>query len=346
MNDYTCKQDLEFLFTKLSEHPLLLLDRKKRAQFERLYQQELSRFQTAAPVRRNSEEAPSALIDAMTRLTMFFHDEHTNIALPYTSRDKCLHIPCDWQGDRLLLLQDYEEIPAGSQITAIENTPMEDIVDHMTTRIPHENRYLVKSRLVAYPYKNYHLFSEMNLKQLFHRENFEISFSVDGKMHKKRCALQNYNGFLQFKEEKDFLSFETDQKTVTLHLNTCIYNEAYKKTLHYLAEFCEKNRIQTFILDLSQNMGGSSAVIDEFIKYIDIDKFRRYEMIDYSSGVPKYIARRSDIVKNRKKEFHFPPELYCRVSSCLFLRPDNSCDDEIALFPRSNTPSQKKSTSI
>ena len=378
-------EDLTFLYAELSKHPLLLLDQKKRTQFDELYDQELARFYTVVPAGQNKTEAPAELIDAMTRLTMFFRDGHTNIALPYTPQDKCLHIPCDWQDDRLLLLQDYEDIPAGSQITAIENTSIEDIADCMAKRIPHENSYLVKSRLVAYPYKNYHLFSEMNLKFLFHRENCEITFSVDGKIQKKPCKMQNYNSFLQFKEENDFLSYEIGQKTVTLHLDACIYNEAYKKTLSDLAEYCEQNRIQTFILDLSRNMGGSSAVIDEFIKYADIDYFKRYEMIDYTSGVPEYITRRSDIVKNRKSRFHFPAEMYCkvsqhtfssartfavtlkdngiakiigsptggkpdsfgmpkkfrtpnygiafRVSSCLFLRPDERNDEEIALFP-------------
>ncbi len=317
MDEYL-SEDLAFLYAKLSDHPLLLLEQEKRAQFEQLYHQELARFQTAISVRQDAAAKPAELIDAMTRLTMFFHDGHTNIELPYTSRDKCLHISCDWQRDRLLLLRDYEEIPAGSQITAIENIPIENIVDLMSERIPHENKYLVKSRLAAYPYKNYHLFSEINLKRLFHRENCEIAFLVDGKIQKKRCKLQNYNGFLQFKEDKDFLSYEIDQKTVTLHLDACIYNEAYKKTLNDLAEFCEKNKIKTFILDLSRNMGGSSAVIDEFIKYVDIDKFRRYEMIDYTSGIPKYITRRSDIVKNPTGRFHLPAKIYCKVSQHTF----------------------------
>ena len=109
-------EDLTFLYAELSKHPLLLLDQKKRTQFDELYDQELARFYTVVPAGQNKTEAPAELIDAMTRLTMFFRDGHTNIALPYTPQDKCLHIPCDWQDDRLLLLQDYEDILAGSQI--------------------------------------------------------------------------------------------------------------------------------------------------------------------------------------------------------------------------------------
>lgn len=217
-----------------------------------------------------------------------------------------------------MLSKKYKDIPDSSEIIAIENTPVKDIIPRMSEEIPHENIYLVKSRMVSYPYKNYHLFSEMNLKRLFKRERYVITFSDNGKISKRQYELQDYNGYLQFKEKDDFLSYEIDAKTATLHLNACICNETYKTTLKHLSELCKKNYIKTFILDLSQNMGGSSAVIDEFIHYIDIDEFKRYEMIDYSSGKPNYITRRQDIVRNQKRESCFPSEIYCKVSHHTF----------------------------
>jgi hypothetical protein len=65
-------------------------------------------------------------------------------------------------------------------------------------------------------------------------------------------------------------------------------------------------------------MGGNSAVIDEFIKFTHVDSFRRYEMIDFSSGEAKTITRRSDEIKNHKKECLFPTEIYCKVSHNTF----------------------------
>lgn len=170
-----------------------------------------------------------------------------------------------------------------------------------------------------------------------------------------------------------------------LHLDSCVYNEEYKQKLDDLAKLCEDQKIETLELDLSKNMGGSSAVIDEFIKHIDIGEFRRCEMIDYSVDPPKIVTSRKDIIRNNKKELLFPKKIYCRVSNttfssartfavtlkdnhiatvigqptggkpcsygmprrdrtpncnikfrvsrCLFLRPDDSLDSEMALFP-------------
>ena len=75
-------EDLTFLYTKLSKHPSLILDQKKRTQFDELYDQELACFYAVVPTGQNKSEEPAELIDAMTRLTVFFHDGHTNIALP------------------------------------------------------------------------------------------------------------------------------------------------------------------------------------------------------------------------------------------------------------------------
>lgn len=269
---------------------------------------------------------------------------------------------------------------------AIENTGIKELINRLSARIPHENRYLVKSRMINYPYKNYHLFSEMNLSLLFgHKESYEITFSHNENTVKKSCKLTPYQGVPRFIDDSDFISYEFIGDTAVLHLNACICNETYKTVLKQLSEFCTQRRAKTFILDLSKNMGGSSAVIDEFLKYVDVPNYRRYEMINYSSGEPEYISKRENVVINHRSEHCFPADLYCkvsqdtfssartfavtlkdngvakiigtptggkpnsfgmprrfktpnhkiafRVSTSRFLRPDQRCDEEIALFP-------------
>ena len=166
-----------------------------------------------------------------------------------------------------------------------------------------------------YPYQNYHLFSEMNLNYLFgKKEKYDISFQVNNKIVKKQCSIEKYDGFLDFADDSNFITYEIQGSQMIMHLNACIYNEKYKLTLKRAAQLCKEKQIVSFILDLSQNMGGSSAVIDEFIKYTDIECFKRYEMIDYSSGEAKQITSRKDLVRNQRKTICFPSDMYCRVS--------------------------------
>lgn len=299
-------RDFEYLYSALKAHPLFFRENKSK------------NFQNHYAELQGIIKDESSLIDAMTALTMFFEDGHTNIELPYSTEDKCLKIICEWQGERLFLKDAYENIETGTEIVTIEGRTLKWLTEQAAKVIPHENIYLVKSRMIEYPYKNYHIFSKINLNRLFgHKESYEITFRAAGKVQSKQCKLINYDGYLDFRED-NLIWIEEKSNTAVLHLDECICNELYKATLKQLAFLCEEKGIGQLELDLSRNMGGSSAVIDEFIKYVNIEHYRRYEMIDYSSGEPQYITRREDIVTNKRKEVMFPKNIICRVSNNTF----------------------------
>lgn len=303
--------DLEYLYSALQKHPALREDTDVQNRFAELYQQKQETVHNYA-----------SFIDATTELTTFFHDGHTNIEIPYATKSRCLPLPCDWNesaSTELILTKRYENIPSGSQITHICGVPIEQVISLMSQRIPHENIFLVKSRMVKYPYQNYHVFSELTLSALFGEQPaYAISFLVDGVEVVKSIPLADYNGFLDFPDDQDFISYELAENAVILHLNSCNLNEKYTQTLEEIAALCHERQIPSLVLDLSQNMGGNSAVIDEFIKFTHVDSFRRYEMIDFSSGEAKTITRRSDEIKNHKKECLFPTEIYCKASHNTF----------------------------
>lgn len=299
-------EDYKYLYEALKKHPLLLDDKKER-QFEQKYKclkEQIFDF--------------SSLISAMTALTLFFEDGHTNIELPYTREDKCLRIPCKWVDGKLILTEGYIQVEEGAELLAVEDMNVKELQERFLERIPHENEYLVKSRMVEYPYMNYHLFSQMNLTWLFgEKDSYEVTFFSAGEILKIRCLLTEYDGFLDF-PEGDYVFYEVQGETAVLHLEQCVCDDRYKAVLAELAELCKEKQIRKLELDLSKNMGGSSAVIDEFIKYVDVDMFRRYEMIDYSSGTAQIITRRNDMIQNPKKEVLFPKDIVCRVSNTTF----------------------------
>lgn len=257
-------------------------------------------------------------VSAANRLTCFFCDGHTNIELPYSREDMAINIPCCWNGARLLLSADYKGIESGAEIIAIEDTPVGDLIARMAERIPHENKYLVQSRMVNYPYKNYHIFSEINLWALFgKKESFCVSFACKEDVKTVELPLAQYDGFLDF-VDTDFVHYEIAGDTAILHLDACICNDLYENTLCELADICLQQNIKVLVLDLSKNMGGDAAVIDTFIKHTGTAEYRRYEMIDYSQGNAEYITRRTDVVKNKRHAKCFDLEIRCNVSCNTF----------------------------
>lgn len=384
MADTAFDSDLGFLYHALLKHPMIVEDAEsgKRKEFEQFYHGKICR----EPVWDED-----SFLSAAEELTMFFRDGHTNIEVPYTEKDRCINLRCAWGGrdaDRLILAGQYREIPAGAEITAVGGVGTEELVRRLSQKIPHENIYLVRSRMTGYPYQNYHAFSEMNLNRLFGRkESYPITFAAGGKEITLECPLEDYKGVADFADDSGFISYEIRGNALWLHLDSCICNEKYLSALAETAQVCGERGLGAFVLDLSRNMGGSSAVIDEFIKYTNVDAYRRYEMTDYSSGEPRTVSCRRDVVRNQKKPISFPAEMYCkvscdtfssartfavtlkdnkiakivgtptggkpdsygmprklkmphsgirfRVSTSIFLRPDESKDDEITLLPDS-----------
>ena len=296
-------EDIEFLYSKLIEHPLFIINKAEREKFDQLFNQIIYGVTTYED-----------FILAASRLTCFFGDGHTNIELPYLRTDKVVNLPCYWRGDKLLLSTAYKGLKSDSEIISIEGVPIKHLVNLMTNKIPHENEYLVKSRMINYPYKNYHIFSELNLQSIFgEKERFDVRFMSGERYIDLVLPLEQYNGYLDYNDD-NFIYYEVEEDTATLHLDACIFNDLYRNTLDALADICLQRNIKVLVLDLSKNMGGNSAVIDEFIKYIYIEEYRRYEMIDYSKGRADYITRRTDVVKNLKYTKCLNAEIHCNVS--------------------------------
>lgn len=300
--------DLRHLYTELLSHPLFFNAPGEKESFKELY-----------PIIAESCQDFNSFVTAASDLTAFFEDGHTNIEIPYTTADLCLPIPCRWHKNDLVIECALGDIPAGTPILGIENKPMPHILQSMSRRIPHENLNLVKSRMVSYPYQNYHVFSQLNLAWLFGaKERYQIDFLRGDKVDSLLIPLSKYNGFLDFPDDSNFVSWNIQNGAALLRLDACICDKSYEQALRQLAQACISENVHSLTLDLSHNMGGSSSVIDRFISYINTDNYRRYEMIDYSSGYPITVTSRQEIVSNVRSQKLFPSKIYCIVGHDTF----------------------------
>lgn len=137
MNNSMLLGDYLYTCSALEKHPLLFIQNKKD-QFLKLslkFQKGITDY--------------NSLIDALTQVTMFFQDGHTNIELPYTTEDLCLKILCEWKKDVLVLTETFMDIPAGAKIVSVEDKSVSELLSFAETRIPHENRYLVKAERLS-----------------------------------------------------------------------------------------------------------------------------------------------------------------------------------------------------
>lgn len=300
--------DLEYLFNALMKHPLFIRKPEKCNEFKKYYEE------LCIKVKNCSYDTLAAIA---TDMTMFFADGHTNIELPYSHNDRSLFLPCDWENpytDKLVLLKVWEDILQGSEIAEFENISVSELVDKMSDVIPHENRYLVKSRMFHYPYKNYHVFSEMNLCRMFgKKDSYEVTFVVEGQRIKRKISFTQYNNYPEFNDDLPQFYYEIDKNKITVHIDACICSQAYQDFLREVALVCEREHIEYMFLDLSKNMGGTTEVIGKFIAYTHAVKYRQYGTLDYAGGREEVVSDRNVWLDNIKQDILFPENIRVKV---------------------------------
>lgn len=211
------KKDLDYLYNALGKHPLFVREHSKRKDFKLYYETLSPNFQCI-----NFEE----LIHFSSKLTSFFSDGHTNIEVPYTTNDMCIYLPCEWENennDNLLLVENMYGISSKSKIVRIEHLSITELIDKMSEMIPHENRYLVKSRMIHYPYQNYHVFSSLNLKRMFgKKDSYRIEFCENGELVTKVISLVKYDNYPSFNDDACPFHYEVKDSTI-LYLSMLVF---------------------------------------------------------------------------------------------------------------------------
>jgi C-terminal processing protease CtpA/Prc len=134
------------------------------------------------------------------------------------------------------------------------------------------------------------------------------------------------------RDDRPFMSFaiDTTSDLAVLTLNSCRFDEEYRgKLREFFAEVSARG-IGSVCLDVRRNPGGDSRVIDEFLRYIDIDTLKTYgSTVRYSRdarkqtkmlkfGVEEYprTARKNEMIVG--KDLLFSGSLYVLTSPNTF----------------------------
>ena len=59
-------------------------------------------------------------------------------------------------------------------------------------------------------------------------------------------------------------------------LSLCVYDQGYTQFVRTMFQDIRDNGIENIIVDLRGNPGGNSAVVDEFLKYLDIEEYKSF----------------------------------------------------------------------
>ena len=124
---------------------------------------------------------------------------------------------------------------------------------------------------------------------------------------------------LEEAEEEPFVSYEinTEHNLAVLTLTECHYNDTYKNALRDMFTEVAENGIANVAVDIRNNGGGNSLVIDEFLHYLDIDTYKT-DTYNWRLGMFN-LPMGKGIMENKKyTELTFNGNVYVLTSSGTF----------------------------
>lgn len=135
--------------------------------------------------------------------------------------------------------------------------------------------------------------------------------SEDGTLYDEIAALEDfitYDEYVEYnhidnenaKEEKPFCYYSIDEKLslALLTLNSCRNNAFYSETLKEMFTEIKEKNIKNLAIDVRNNGGGSSLVINNLFKYLNIDSFSASGMIVRYG--PFMVRFKNPVKKNQK----------------------------------------------
>ena len=194
------------------------------------------------------------------------------------------------------------------KLTAIEGLPAADIINTVKLHTSYENDYYLYESLesklnsgtsealgaVGLPYKTDTL-------------TFTYADGAGGSADLTAVlaeydAEEETSGETQ-KTQPAFVRYDIDRESSlgVLTLDSCIADNLYLQTLRAFFTEVKANGIRTVAVDLSDNQGGNSRVVDEFLRYIDVPEYRHYDFfVRRGFFIGKYTNNviRNDVIKD------------------------------------------------
>ncbi len=263
-------EDLDFLVRTLEQVHPKLLDGWSKEQQNTIKEVYLTASQEPLPLER--------FYFLADQIVTLLQDAHTNI-LPTSSSTLYLNLPIYWAAEGPVVLRPTQELQKGDLLLELGGYSPTELLDELTKVIPAENEGWVKVQgvdmLTGQAFlERLNLLVENKVHLKVDRNGAEIE--VDVPMSRQPRALGVGN--TPYEVGGRLFNYVIDEKLSLglLRIHTCEVNSEYLETLaNFFGEVRQKG-IRHVAVDLRNNFGGDSAVLDAFLRYVDVDSYRGY----------------------------------------------------------------------
>jgi hypothetical protein len=214
-------------------------------------------------------------------------DGHTRLLPMEHGQNRQIDVSIIWIHDAFYVKDDREPFQQGDRIIAIGGKSIETIYQQMRTVIPAENEHYRKWSMAEKVQR------EEFLEYLEVTENDALKIDVEraGNRVTLIAPLKPVAQCVLPQSPRPWVGYQVnaDLSLGIFYLDRCDPNEQYMKTVRAFFEEVNEKQIRNIAIDVRRNGGGNSRVIDEFFRYLNIDRFRSFSCdIRYSEEVSQW----------------------------------------------------------
>lgn len=208
----------------------------------------------------------------LSRIVAMIKDAHTSIHFP-VERYIPLRFYCFSDGVYIIdVTKGYENL-LYKKVTAIEDSVMEEVIEELSKIISHENKYFLKAQCTKYFQA-----ADVLYGLLICNDKNKIKITVENEIIEVETVkanelnyIENINVPIYAKKanENYWFRYINEDDLLYIKYNSCRENDIpLKDKISSTINFIEKNNIMNLTIDLRNNLGGDSTLLEPLVEYL------------------------------------------------------------------------------
>jgi len=250
----------------------------------------------------------------LARVLVPMHDAHTALALPRSG--ETIALPFAWLAEGLVVTAEAGDLRRGDVIEALAGRDSGELMALLAAHIPAENQHWLRLQAPG-------LLTDLGMLRFFglcEKAPVAVRIERDG----KRIDVEVQAGPIPRPSSKTLPwarhEIDAQHSLGVFTLDRCTVDETYREALDAFFTAVREAKVTRIAVDLRANSGGNSGVVDEFLRYIDVESYASFSGdVRWStaalqqrkeSGKVRFEPARANRRRNVRVEAPFAGELF------------------------------------
>lgn len=213
-------------------------------------------------------------------LLVQLHDAHTATYLPLIPHEQMADLPLYWGDEGLIVREDTPLLKKGDIIVQIGNRTESELLAVLRNLIPAENDNWVKANAVRLlPREPF-----LRVMGLIKQDNLSVTFARAGSERQVEIPLQTsldrlkaiVNTPYPYALENMQYIIDPSHSLGVYRMDSCSMSPAFLSSIQSFFQEVEKFDLQHIAIDVRNNTGGNSQVIDEILSYTSVKRYKAF----------------------------------------------------------------------